>query len=103
MAYLQLSFIRPVPEQWQNLTDDQWAAKLGEVLAVVDKNGGSLQANALSPSHNMMAVAIVDYPDERAAMRAVAQVQALGTLEFDSIHHLWDTADYRAAISEAGG
>jgi hypothetical protein len=100
MGYLQLSFTRPVPEQWQGLSEDQWAAKLADVFAVVEKNGGSVKVTGVSMSH-MATISVIEYPDAASAMRAVAGVQALGTLEFDSVHQLWDLAEYRALVEGA--
>jgi hypothetical protein len=99
VGYLQLSFTRPVPEQWQGLSEDQWNAKLADIFAVVDRNGGSVKVTAVSPSH-MATISVIEYPDDAAAIRAVAGVQALGTLQFDSVHHIWDLAEYRGLLVE---
>jgi hypothetical protein len=99
MAYLQMSFTRPVPEQWQGLSDEGWNKKLAEIFAVVDKNGGSVKVTAVSPSH-MSTVSVIEYPDADAALRSVAGVTALGTLQFDSVHHVWDLAEYRTLFQE---
>jgi hypothetical protein len=33
------------------LSDEDWNAKLGDILAVVDKHGGSVKTIGYSPSH----------------------------------------------------
>jgi uncharacterized protein with GYD domain len=99
MAHLQLSFTRPIPEQWQNLSEDEWNAKLGAILSVVDKHGGSVKVIGYSPGH-MATLAVIEYPDQSSGVRAVAGVASLGTIEFQSIHPLWDLGEWRTLMAE---
>jgi hypothetical protein len=99
MAHLQLSFTRPIPEQWQNLSDDEWNAKLADILAVVEKQGGSVKVIGYSPAH-MATLAVIEYPDPASGVRAVAGVVSLGTIEMQSVHPLWDLGEWRALINE---
>jgi hypothetical protein len=67
---------------------------------VIEANGGDAKVTSFSPSH-LGLVSVIDYPDEKSAQKAVAEIQALGTLEFVSMHHLWDLAEYTAATRAA--
>ena len=100
MAYSQLSFTQPVQEAWQGISDKENEAQTAAIFGVVEANGGEVKVSSFSPSH-VAIVSVIDYPDEKSAQKAVAEVQALGTLEFVSMHHLWDLAEYTAVARKA--
>ena len=100
MGYLQMSFVRPVPDEWQGLSDDDFNSQMTGIFEIVEQNGGDMKVNAFSPSHNTY-VSVVEYPDSKAAQRAVAQIAAQGYLEFESIHPLWDGNELTTVMREA--
>lgn len=100
MAYISFALTKPVPEEWEGLSEEENDAKTAAVLEAVAKNGGEMKVSAFSPSH-MALVSVIEYPDEESGKRAVADVAALGTLEFVSVHSLWDLGEWTAMIREA--
>jgi hypothetical protein len=49
----------------------------------------------------MNMASVIEYPDEASAQKAVAEIMALGTLEFISIESLWDLGDWTAMLRAA--
>ena len=89
MAYTQLSRTTVVPGAWQDISDEQNDAQTAAIYDIIGKYGGNVLTVGFSPSQSNL-VSVIDYPDELSAQRSVAGILALGTLEFQSIEHLWD-------------
>jgi hypothetical protein len=102
MAYISFALTRPVPDEWQGLTQEENDAKTAAILEAVAKNGGDVKVTAFSGDH-MALVSVIEYPDEMSGRKAVADVIALGTLEFVSHHSLWDLGEWTAMLREAQG
>jgi hypothetical protein len=102
MTYTSFALTRPVPEEWQGLSLEEADAKTAAILGAVAKNGGDVKVTAFSPEH-MALLSVIDYPDEQAGRQAVADVVALGTLEFVSHHNLWDIGEWTAMLRAAQG
>lgn len=100
MSHLQLSRTRPVPTAWQDLTDAQNDAQTNAIYDVIGKHGGDVKVVSFSPSEAAL-TSVIEYPDEQSAMRSVAGILALGTLEFTSIETLWDVAEWVGMIRAA--
>ena len=100
MSHLQLSRTRPVPEAWQNLTDEQNDAQTTAIYDIIGKCGGDVKVVSFSPSQTAL-TSVIEYPDEEAAKRSVAGIIALGTLEFVSIETLWDIVEWVAMVRAA--
>jgi hypothetical protein len=78
MSHLQLSRTRPVPEAWQDLTDEQNDAQTTAIYDVIGKFGGDVKVVSFSPSQIAL-TSVIEYPDEESAKRSVAGILALGT------------------------
>lgn len=100
MAYTQLSRTTPVVEAWQDITDEQNDAQTAAIYDVIGKHGGNVLTVGFSPSDANL-VSVIDYPDELSAQKSVAGIIALGTLQFQSIEHLWDVAAWVSLVREA--
>ncbi|MCU0268375.1 MAG: GYD domain-containing protein [Acidimicrobiales bacterium] len=100
MAHTQLSRTRAVPEAWEGLSQEENDAQSAAIYEAIARNGGEMKAVGVSPSAMNMA-SIVEYPDEASAQRSVAEIMALGTLEFVSIETLWDLGSWTAMLREA--
>jgi hypothetical protein len=100
MSYTELVRTRPVPSAWENLTDEQNDAQTARIYAVIAKNGGDVKAITYSPSRIAL-TSVVEYPDQRSAMRTVAEILALGTLEFVEIEPQWDVAEFTGLVRGA--
>ena len=93
MSYTELSRTRPVPSAWENLSDEQNDAQTAAIYAVIAKNGGDVKAVTYSPSRIAL-TSLIEYPDQRSAMNTVAEILALGTLEYVEIEPQWDLAEF---------
>ena len=102
MAYISFALTRPVPGEWEGLSQEENDAKAGAIFDAVAKNGGDVKVTAFSADH-MALVSVIEYPDEMSGRKAVADVIALGTLEFVSHHSLWDLGEWTAMLREAQG
>jgi len=100
MSYLELSRTRPVPSAWENLTDAQNEAQTAAIYAVIAKNGGDVKTISYSPSR-LALTSVIEYPDQRSAMNTVAEILALGTLEFVEIEPQWDVAEFTGLVRGA--
>ena len=100
MSYTELSRTRPVPLAWENLTDAQNEAQTAAIYAVIAKNGGDVKAITYSPSRVAL-TSVIEYPDQRSAMNTVAEILALGTLEFVEIEPQWDVAEFTGLVGRA--
>ena len=100
MSHTHLSRVRPVPEEWQDLSEAENDAQSAAIYAAIERHGGEMKAVGVSPSAMNM-VSVIEYPDEASAQRAVAEIMALGTLEFESIETLWDVADWTSQLRAA--
>jgi uncharacterized protein YjiK len=100
MSHMQLSHTRPVQDQWAGLSQAEADAKTTAIYEVIGKHNGDVKAVAWQPSTTTL-VSIIDYPDELSAQRSVAEILALGTLEFVSIDALWDVAGWTAMVRAA--
>jgi hypothetical protein len=72
----------------------------GSDLRVIAKNGEDVKAITYSPSRIAL-TSVVEYPDQRSAMKTVAEMLALGTLEFVEIEPQWDVAEFTGLVREA--
>ena len=93
MSYTELSRTRPVPSAWENLSDEQNDAQTAAIYAVIAKNGGEVKTVTYSPSRIAL-TSVIEYPDQRSAMNTVAEILALGTLEYVEIEPQWDVAEF---------
>ena len=100
MSHLQLSRTRPVPEAWQDLTDEQNDAQTAAIYEVIGRFGGDVKVVSFSPSAVAL-TSVIEYPDEESAKRSVAGILALGTLEFVAIEGLWDVVEWVGMIRAA--
>jgi len=100
VPYLQQSNTKIVPEEWQDLSQEQNDAQSAAIYEVIGGNGGDVQSLGFSP-HHICLTSVISYPDEASAQKAVAEIVALGTLEFVSIEHLWDIGEWTAAMRAA--
>jgi hypothetical protein len=100
MSHTHISRVRPVPEEWQGLSEAENDAKSAAIYMAIERNGGEMKAVGVSPSAMNMA-SVIEYPDEASAQKAVAEIMALGTLEFISIESLWDLGDWTAMLRAA--
>ena len=100
MSHLQLSRTRPVPAAWQDLTDAQNDAQTAAIYAVIGKHGGDVKVVSYSPSESAL-TSVIEYPDEQAAKLSVAEILALGTLEFVTIETLWDVIEWVGMVRAA--
>ncbi len=100
MTYVSYALTRPVPEEWQGLSQEESDAKTAAILGAVAEAGGDIKVTAFSPDH-MALLSVIEYPDEKSGQRAVAAIVALGTLEFVSHHNLWDLGEWTAMLREA--
>ena len=55
---------------------------------------------SFSPSEVTL-ISVIEYPDEASAMRSVADILALGTLEFVAIEGLWDVGEWVGMLRAA--
>jgi hypothetical protein len=44
---------------------------------------------------------VIEYPDQLSAMTTVAEILALGTLEYVEIEPLWDVVDFTGLVRSA--
>jgi hypothetical protein len=44
---------------------------------------------------------VIEYPDQRSAMKTVAEILALGTIEFVEIEPQWDVVEFTGLVREA--
>ncbi len=93
MSYTELSRTRPVLSAWENLSDEQNDAQTAAIYAVIAKNGGDVKALTYSPGRVAL-TSVIEYPDQRSAMNTVAEILALGTLEYVEIEPQWDAAEF---------
>ena len=100
MSYLELSRTRPVFAAWENLTDAQNENQTTAIYEVIGKNGGDVKAVAFSPSHYAI-TSVIEYPDQLSAMTTVAEILALGMLEFVEIEPLWDVVEFTGLARSA--
>lgn len=100
MGHLQLSRTRPVPSEWQGISDEQNDAQTTAIYGVIGKHGGDVKVVSFSPSEYAL-TSVIEYPDEASAQRSVAEILALGTLEFVTIEALWDVGEWVAMLREA--
>ncbi|MGO9856288.1 MAG: hypothetical protein ACLPYY_14740 [Acidimicrobiales bacterium] len=85
---------------WENLTDAQNEAQTAAIYAVIAKNGGDVKAITYSPSRVAL-TSVIEYPDQRSSMNTVAEILALGTLEFVEIEPQWDVAEFTGLVGRA--
>jgi hypothetical protein len=102
MAYISFALTRPVPGEWQGLSQEENDAKTATILDAIAKNNGDIKVTAFSADH-MALVSVIEYPDEMSGRRAVADILALGTLEFVSHHCLWDLGEWTTMLRDAAG
>ncbi len=102
MSHMQLSHTRPVQAEWNGLSQADADAKTTAIYDVIGKHGGDVKVVAWQPS-NISLISVIEYPDETSAQKSVAEILALGTLEFVSIDGLWDVAEWTAMVREAAG
>ncbi|MEZ5144876.1 MAG: hypothetical protein R2726_20525 [Acidimicrobiales bacterium] len=102
MGHMQLSHTKIVPEAWQDLTPEQNDAQSAAIYEVIGRNGGDVKVVGWLPS-NISLVSVIEYPDETAAKRSVAEIVALGTLEFTSIQNIWDVGEWTQMLRAANG
>ena len=100
MSYTELSRTRPIPSAWENLTQAQNEAQTAAIYGVIAKNGGDVKAITYSPSR-LALTSVIEYPDHRSAMNTVAEILALGTLEFVEIEPQWDVAEFTGLVRDA--
>ena len=100
MGYTELSRTRPVAGAWENLTDEQSDKQTTAIYDVIARNGGEVKSVTFSPSHAAI-TSVVDYPDQQAAMKSIAEIMALGTLEFVEIEPQWDVIEFTALARAA--
>ena len=100
MSHLQLSRTRPIPEAWQDLTDEQNDAQSAAIYAVIGEHGGDVKVVSFSPSQIAL-TSVIEYPDEQSAKLSAAGIVALGTLEFISIETLWDVVEWVGMVRAA--
>ena len=100
MSHVQLSRTRAVADAWQNLTDEQNDAQTTAIYAIIGKHGGDVKVVGFSPSANAL-TSVIEYPDEKSAQQSVAEILALGTLEFESIETLWDVIEWVGMVRAA--
>jgi hypothetical protein len=93
MSYTELSRTRPVLSAWENLTDEQNEAQTAAVYSVIAQNGGDVKSITYSPSRVAL-TSVIEYPDQQSAMKSVAEILALGTLEYVEIEPQWDVAEF---------
>ena len=68
MAYISFALTRPVPDEWQGLSQEENDAKTAAILDAVAKNGGDIKVTAFSGDH-MALVSVIEYPDEMSGRR----------------------------------
>ena len=68
--------------------DQQNDAQTAAIYAVIAKTGGDVKAVTYSPSRIAL-TPVIEYPDQRSAMKTVAEILALGTLEYVEIEPQW--------------
>ena len=100
MSHLQLSRTRPIPEAWQDISDEQNDAQTAAIYQVIAKHAGDVAVVSYSPSQ-MALTSVIEYPDEKSAQRSVAEILALNTLEFVSIETLWDVVEWVGMVRAA--
>jgi hypothetical protein len=100
MSHLQLSRTRPIPESWQDISDEQNDAQTAAIYEVIAKHKGDVAVVSYSPSQ-MALTSVIEYPDEKSAQRSVAEILALNTLEFVSIETLWDVVEWVGMVRAA--
>jgi uncharacterized protein with GYD domain len=93
MGYTELSRTRPVAGAWENLTDDQNDKQTAAIYDVIGRNGGDVKSITFSPTHSAV-TSVIEYPDQQSAMKTVAEIMALGTLEFVEIEPQWDLLEF---------
>lgn len=102
MSHMQLSHTRPVQSEWQGISDAENDAKTTAIYDVIGKHGGDVKVVAWQPS-KVCLVSVIEYPDEKSAQQSVAEIAALGTLEFESIDALWDVGEWTSMMRAAAG
>ena len=100
MSYIELSRTRPVAAAWENLTDAQNEKQTTAIYEVIGRHGGDVKAVTFSPSHNAL-TSVIEYPDQLSAMTTVAEILALGTLEYVEIEPLWDVVEFTGLVRAA--
>ena len=100
MGHLQLSRTRAVQAAWQDLSDEQNDAQTTAIYDVIGKHGGDVKVVSFSPSENAL-TSVIEYPDEHSAKQSVAEILALGTLEFVAIETLWDVIEWVGMVRAA--
>ncbi len=100
MSHVQMSRTKVVPEAWQDLTPEENDAKTAAIYDVIGKHGGDVKVVGFLPSDTTL-VSVIEYPDDTSAKRSVAEILALGSLEFVSIENIWDVGEWVAMVREA--
>lgn len=100
MSHMQLSRTRPIPLAWQDISDEQNDAQTAAIFAVIAEHHGDVKVVSFSPSEHVL-ISVIEYPDEGAAKRSVAEIMALNTLEFVSIEALWDVIEWVGMVRAA--
>jgi uncharacterized protein with GYD domain len=93
MGYTELSRTRPVAGAWENLTDEQSDKQTSAIYGVIAHNGGDVKSVTFSPGRSAI-TSVIEYPDQQSAMKTVAEIMALGTLEFVEIEPQWDLLEF---------
>jgi uncharacterized protein with GYD domain len=100
MGHMQLSHTRPVQSEWQGISDAENDAKTTAIYDIIGKHGGDVKVVGFVPSKACL-VSVIEYPDEKAAQQSVAEILALGTLEFDAIEAVWDVVEWTSMLRAA--
>jgi len=100
MGYIELSRTRPVAGAWENLTDEQSDKQTSTIYEVIANNGGDVKSITFSPSHAAF-TSVIEYQDQQSAMKTVAEIMALGTLEFVEIEPQWDVLEFTGLVRAA--
>jgi len=100
MSHLQMSTTRIIPSAWDGISQEQNDAQSMAIYGVIAKHGGDVKVTAYSAVTGCL-LSIIAYPDEQAAMRSVADVWALRTLEFVSVEGLWDIGEWTSIVRAA--
>jgi uncharacterized protein with GYD domain len=100
MGYIELSRTRPAEGAWENLTDEQSDKQTAAIYDVIARNGGDVKSVTFSPSHSAI-TSVIEYPEQHAAMKTVAEIMALGTLEFVEIEPQWDVIEFTGLVRAA--
>ena len=100
MGYMQLSHTRPVADRWQGISDADNDAQTTAIYDIIAKHGGDVKLVSFAPTSNAL-VSAIEYPDLASAQGSVAEILALGTLEYVSVEQLWDVVEWTQMLRKA--